>query len=161
MQVGRITQLEGGKELKTAGNVITAPFAVTHLRDVLKQIVEAVDNADGDKVVRHLAATAITQVDMTEAHMETPLDAASTMIPPAAYFQAEVLDALRGGIPEEPHLHPIALLESFIRDLERADVIELVASSDPDAHRELLADVKSMWEQLAAINAAEPVPERR
>ena len=75
-------------------------------------------------------------------------------------FKEEVLDALRGSIPAEPHLHPINLLEQFIWDLERADVIALVAGNDPDAHRELLADVKLMQEQLAAINAAEPVPER-
>ena len=78
----------------------------------------------------------------------------------ATDFHDEVLDAMRGSIPEEPHLHPIALLEDFIRDLERDDVIAPVAGNDPDSHRELLADVKLMWEQLAAINAAEPVSER-
>lgn len=162
MQVGRITQLEGGaKELETAGNVMSAGFVVAHLRDVLEQIVKAVDEADGDKRIRELAANAVAQVSMTEARLETPLGADTIReLFTSEDFKEEVLDALRGSIPEEPHLHPISLLESFIRDLERDDVIALVASSDPDAHRELLADVKLMWGQLAAISAAEPLPKR-
>jgi hypothetical protein len=98
---------------------------------------------------------------MTEARLETPLSADTIReLFRGDDFKDEVLEALRGSVPEEPHLHPINLLSVFLRDLERDDVIALVAGDDPDSHRELLADVKRMWEQLAAINAAEPVPAR-
>jgi hypothetical protein len=80
---------------------------------------------------------------------------------PAANFKSEVLDALRGDFPEEPNLHPIELLADFLRDLEREDVMLRCCADDPDSWYDLLADVKLMHAKLAAINAAEPVPERR
>jgi hypothetical protein len=79
---------------------------------------------------------------------------------PADDFKSEVLDALRGSIPQEPILHPINLLKDFLEYLERDDVMVRCAGDDPDSFRELLADVRLMQEQLAAINAAEPTPER-
>jgi hypothetical protein len=78
---------------------------------------------------------------------------------PADEFKSEVLDALRGSIPQEPYLHPINLLKDFLEYLER-DSIMVRCTDDPDSYREFLADVRLMQEQLAAINAAEPVPAR-
>lgn len=81
MQVGRITQLEGGKELKIAGNVITAPVVVAHLRDVLEEIVKTIDEAESIKHIRELAANAAALVRMTEARVETSLTAINTAEP--------------------------------------------------------------------------------
>lgn len=96
-----------------------------------------------------------------EINDETVAKESAALPTPADDFKEEVLDALRGSIPEEPHLHPINLLEDFLRDLERDNIVARLAGDHQDAFRELLADVKAMHAKLAAINAAEPVPERK